>query len=205
MIRLGSCRLFGRELLVPLAAALALVGQSGCASMNNTEKGTLAGGGLGAGAGAIIGSVTHHPLAGTAIGGALGAVAGGLTGHAIDESERKQDAKLAAATAPPPSGPMTVADVAQMARDHISDEVIINQIRTTGTIFQLTMADITYLKENGVSDMVIAAMQNTVYRYPRRVYTPVPVYQPAPVVVVEPAPPPPPIGVGVGFSYSRGH
>jgi hypothetical protein len=166
--------------------------------MSNTEKGTLAGGGIGAGTGAIIGSATHHTGAGALIGGAVGALAGGLTGNAIDESEKKQDAKLAA-IAPPARAPLRLEDVAQLARDHIGDDVIINQIRTSGTVFTLTVEDINYLKQNGVSDAVISEMQNTVYRCPRRVFTP------APVVIVDPGPPPPPpIGVGLGFSYSRG-
>jgi len=192
----GGSRKVGFHLLVAIAP---LVCVNGCASMSNTEKGTLAGGGIGAGTGAIIGSATHNTGAGALIGGAVGALAGGLTGHAIDDSEKKQDAKLAAATAPPAQAPLRLEDVVQMAHNHIGDEIIINQIRTSGAIFTLSAPDLNYLKENGVSDTVIAEMQNTVYRCPRRVYTP------APVVFVEPAPPPPPIGLGVGFSYSRGH
>jgi hypothetical protein len=182
-----------------LIAVLPLALLNGCQSMSNTDKGALAGGGIGAGTGAVIGSATHNTGAGALIGGAVGALAGGLTGAAIDESERKRDAKLAAATAPPAHGPLRIEDVAQLARDHISDEVIINQIRTSATVFRLTVDDINYLKQNGVSDLVIAEMQNTVYRCPRRVYTA------APVVYVEPPPPPPPpVGVGLGFSYSSG-
>jgi hypothetical protein len=181
-----------------LALLLPLACLNGCQSMSNTDKGLLAGGGIGAGTGAVIGSATHNTGAGALIGGAVGALAGGLTGAAIDDSERKQDAKLAAATAPPARGPLRIEDVAQLARDHISDDVILNQIRTSATVFRLTVDDINFLKQNGVSDLVIAEMQNTVYRCPRRVYTA------APVVFVEPAPPPPPVGVGVGFSYSSG-
>ena len=181
-----------------LAGLLPLMCLNGCQSMSNTDKGVLAGGGIGAGTGAVIGSATHNTGAGALIGGAVGALAGGLTGAAIDDSERKQDAKLAAATAPPAHGPLRIEDVAQLARDHISDEVIVNQIRTSATVYRLTVDDINYLKQNGVSDLVIAEMQNTVYRCPRRVYTA------APVVLVEPGPPPPPVGLGVGFSYSSG-
>jgi len=181
-----------------LAGLLPLMCLNGCQSMSNTDKGVLAGGGIGAGTGAVIGSATHNTGAGALIGGAVGALAGGLTGAAIDDSERKQDAKLAAATAPPAHGPLRIEDVAQLARDHISDEVIVNQIRTSATVYRLTVDDINYLKQNGVSDLVIAEMQNTVYRCPRRVYTA------SPVVLVEPGPPPPPVGLGVGFSYSSG-
>src|SRR5437879_5136444 len=125
-----------------LFALAPLVCLNGCQSMSNTDKGVLAGGGIGAGTGALIGSATHHTGAGALIGGAVGALAGGLTGAAIDDSERKQDAKLVAATAPPARGPLRIDEVAQMARDHISDEVIINQIRTSRTIFNLSVEDI---------------------------------------------------------------
>jgi hypothetical protein len=165
----------------------------GCESMSNGEKGALAGGGIGAGTGAIIGSATHNTGAGAVIGGAVGALAGGLTGHAIDESERKQQAQLAAATAQPATGPMTIEDVIKLVQTPVSDPIIINQIRTSRTIFTLTPPDIQALKANGVSDEVVAEMQATAYRYPRRVYTSAPIY------VVEP--PPPPIGVGVGIGF----
>ena len=164
--------------------------------MSNTERGALAGGGLGAGAGAIIGSATRHTAGGALIGGALGAVAGGLTGNAIDKSEQRQQARLAAATAQPARPPLTLNEVVQLTQQHVSEEIIINQIRTSNTMFQLTVDDVLMLKENGVSDSVVREMQVTAARYPRRVYSSAPVYQP--VYVVEPAPPVT-VGVGIGF------
>jgi hypothetical protein len=50
-------------------ALLPVVLVSGCQSMNNTEKGAVAGGGIGAGAGALIGHATGHTGAGALIGG----------------------------------------------------------------------------------------------------------------------------------------
>jgi len=169
----------------------------GCESMSNTDKGVLAGGGIGAGTGALIGSATHHTGAGALIGGAVGALAGGLTGNAIDQSEKKQQERLAAAQ--PASGPMTIDDVVRLVQTPVSDTIVINQIRTSRTVFSLTSEDIRTLKENGVSDVVVAEMQATAYRYPRRVYTQAPVYER--VYVVEPAPPPPPVGIGVGIGF----
>jgi hypothetical protein len=165
----------------------------GCESMSNGERGALAGGGIGAGTGAIIGSATHNTGAGAVIGGAVGALAGGLTGHAIDESERKQQAQLAAANARPATGPMTIDDVIHLVQAQVSDTLIINQIRASRTIFTLTPPDIQTLKGNGVSDAVVSEMQATAFRYQQRVYQP--------VYVVEP--PPPPIGVGVGIGFRR--
>lgn len=185
-----------------LGALLPLLLLNGCSSMSNTDKGVVAGGALGAGAGALIGSATHHAGVGALAGGALGAVAGGLTGHAIDESDKKTDAKIAAAQAQQ-ARQIGMTDVIQLVQQHVSDELIINQIRTTGSVFVLSAADLNMLKENGVSDRVIAEMQATAGRTPQRVYVrQAPVYmQPAPVVVVEQPPPPPPgIAVGVGFS-----
>src|SRR5438477_9998461 len=92
----------------------------GCAGMSNTEKGALAGGGIGAGAGALIGSATHHTGVGAIAGGALGALAGGLTGNAIDESEKKQQAQIAAATAAQ-RAPLGLTDIVNMAQQHITD------------------------------------------------------------------------------------
>src|SRR5258708_37661907 len=55
-----------------LAGCFVLTGCSG-QPLSTREKGTLGGGVLGAGAGAIVGAAVGHPAAGAAIGGALGA------------------------------------------------------------------------------------------------------------------------------------
>jgi hypothetical protein len=177
-------------------AVLPALVATGCESMSNTDKGVLGGGAIGAGTGALIGSATHHAGPGALIGGAVGALSGGLIGNSIDNSEKKaQAAAVAAANAQPPLG---LTDVVRLAQDHVSDSVIISQIRSTNSIYHLSPADIEWLKSNGVSDAVVIEMQATANRYPRRVYTSAPVYGPPPVVIVE-QPPPPPIGVGVGF------
>ena len=156
-------------------AAGTLMAATGCSTLNHTENGALAGGGIGAATGALIGA-------------GAGALAGGLIGHTADESDKRQ----AMAQAQRQVG---IADVAQMAQQHISDEVIINQILSSGSVYQLSSNDTIWLKQNGVSDRVIEVMMNTT-RYPRRVYTAVPVYG-EPAYVVEPAPPPVSVGVGV--------
>jgi hypothetical protein len=181
------------------AAVLPVLLACGCSSLTHTENGALAGGAIGAGTGALVGSTTGHTGGGALLGGAIGALSGGLIGSAVDKSERRADAQLAAAQARSPLG---LTEVAQMAQQHISDEVIIGQIRTTGAVYHLSPSDIYWLKQNGVNDRVIQEMQATAARAPRRVYTATPVY-PAPVYVV---PPPPPVRVGVGFGFSHcGH
>jgi outer membrane lipoprotein SlyB len=168
----------------------------GCESMNNTDKGVLAGGGLGAVAGALAGG-PRHAGAGALVGGAIGAVAGGLTGHAIDNSEKKAAAREAALRNPP----LSLEDVAKLTASGASDEVIINQIRSTGSVYHLAAEHIIWLQNNGVREPVIKEMQATAARPPRVVYTAVPAQ---PVYVVEPAPPPPPVGVGVGVTWVGG-
>jgi outer membrane protein OmpA-like peptidoglycan-associated protein len=67
---------------VVLAAATA---GSGCASMNNTEKGVAIGGGGGAAVGAIIGAATGSTARGAIIGAVVGGAAGAIIGHKMDK------------------------------------------------------------------------------------------------------------------------
>jgi hypothetical protein len=169
---------------------------NGCQSMSNTDKGVLAGGGLGAAAGALAAG-PRHAGAGALVGGAIGAVAGGLTGAAIDNSEKKAAARQAALLNPP----LSLEDIVKLTSSGASDDVIITQIRTTGSVYHLGADHILWLQNNGVREPVIREMQATAYRPVRAVYTAVPAQ---PVYVVEPAPPPPPVGIGVGVTYVGG-
>jgi outer membrane lipoprotein SlyB len=177
---------------------IALFLTCGCSSMSDTEKGAGLGGLIGAGTGALIGNATGHTGAGALIGAGVGAVSGGLIGHAVDE-EKKNDAKVAAALTAQ-QGQMGITDVVYLAQQHVSDELIISQIRTTHSVFQLSANDTVWLKQQGVSDPIVQEMLATAGRYPRRVYSAVPVYS-QPVYVVEP--PPAPVAVGFGFGYGR--
>lgn len=78
--------------LVGLISLAALLG--GCAApLTTREKGVLAGGALGAGAGAIIGNQMGHQGKGALIGGALGALGGGLVGDQLQGQEQRQTAQ----------------------------------------------------------------------------------------------------------------
>ncbi len=75
-----------------VAAALSLVmavALAGCGpqGMSTTTEGTLGGGVLGGGTGAIVGAAVGHPLAGAAIGGALGAGTGYVVGSSIQNQQ----------------------------------------------------------------------------------------------------------------------
>jgi hypothetical protein len=191
--------------------------------MSNTATGAGIGGALGAGLGTVVGAATGNPRTGAVAGGLLGAGIGGAAGASEDARERHENRVIqaeAAASQAAAASQMQLGDVIQMANSQppVGDEVIINQIRNTGSGFQLTTADITYLKQNNVSDRVINEMISArprvgiAGRPPRTVVIREPV--PPPVVVYErpwgywgPRPvfyaPPPPPGIAVGFNFRR--
>lgn len=157
-----------------------------------TEKGMALGGLLGAGTGAIIGSQTGNAGAGAAIGAALGGIGGGLVGAGMDETEERNKARIAAATAPPPTPQLSVADVVQMAHSGVSDEVIVSSIRNSGSVYNLNSSDIVALHNQGVSDRVLQVMLDSSRRAPVPQQTVI--YRSAtPVYMVEPAP----VGIGI--------
>jgi uncharacterized protein YcfJ len=75
---------------IMLVTALLLANACSGAPLSTREKGTLGGGALGAGTGAIIGSAVGAPGAGAAIGGALGAGTGFVVGNALQNQEVAQ-------------------------------------------------------------------------------------------------------------------
>jgi hypothetical protein len=180
----------------------ALVLAGGCSSMSNTEKGLGVGALGGAGVGALVGSASGNAGKGALIGSAVGAIGGALVGNDADKQEKLQ-LQAQAAEAQQVRGSLSLPDIVSMSQQHISDAVIINQIRSSGTVYNLNAQEVQYLQSSGVSEAVVMEMQNTRNRVavvPQRVIMgpPPPVVQP--VYVVQPAPPPPP--VGFGFSYS---
>jgi hypothetical protein len=178
--------------------------------MSNTAQGAGVGGLLGAGLGTAVGAATHNPLAGAAIGGLTGAAVGGAIGNEKDMQERAQrDRDLAvaqsqAAQAQARPSPLGITDVQRLAASRVDDNVIINQIRTTGSTFNLSAADIEWLKTNGVSDAVIFEMQNArprpvaVIRQPAVVYT-----DPPPYYYYRPYYYGPPVGFSYGYVRFR--
>ena len=56
---------------------------------------------------------------------------------------------------------MTLEDIVALATGGISDDLILNQMRTTGTTFALGTKEILFLKKNEVSDRVVTEMQNS--------------------------------------------
>ncbi|HTS19707.1 MAG TPA: YXWGXW repeat-containing protein [Verrucomicrobiae bacterium] len=158
-----------------------------------TANGALAGGAIGAGTGAIIGgAAAHNAGAGALIGGAVGVVSGALIGHSIDEQQRARLQQEAPATwqRVEQGQPLGLADIKQLAKAGVSDEVIISQIRNSHSVYQLSTSEIIDLKDAGVSERVIDFMINTASSYAAT--PPPPPQDGAPVQAVPAAQPPPP-------------
>lgn len=185
--------MFGIVLLAPLVG--------GCRQFSNAESGALVGTGLGAVTGAMIGDESGHAGAGALIGAATGAVAGGIVGDAADAREERDaavaQAQYTQAQAQARQQALTTGDVTSMAHNGVSDEVIVNAVRTRGCRFSGDPQAIIQLKQSGISDRVIEAMQTNPPHTPGPVAAPgyvagpgyPPMYGPAPpVVVVAPRP-----------------
>lgn len=74
-----------------LAGAIAI---SGCANMNEVQRGTATGAGIGAGLGAVIGAATgngnsRHAAQGAAVGGAAGAVIGNIWSARMERQKQE--------------------------------------------------------------------------------------------------------------------
>jgi hypothetical protein len=163
----------------------------GCSTMNNTEKGALVGGGLGAGVGALAGSTVHAPGAGALIGGAVGALAGGVAGSDVDRAEAReraavQQAAAAQAAAAQPQAPSpSLQDIMSMNQSGTHEQVIINAIRVSPGPYILSAQQIVWLQEQGISARIISEMQSHGPAAAPVVYQQAP---PPPVYVVRPRP-----------------
>src|SRR5262245_21081324 len=128
---MSASRTQARKLLPGLLAAAGCLA-AGCSSMSNTEKGMGIGALGGAGVGALVGDAHGNAGAGAAIGAAAGAIGGALIGNDVDKQEKRQtEAQLAAAQAQADAQAraLGMTDVATLAGQGGSDQVIINQIR----------------------------------------------------------------------------
>ena len=157
-----------------MGAAL-LLGATGCQNLPGTpgQQGAVMGGAGGAVAGAAVGG-EHHRLLGALLGGALGAGGGYLigankdriTGHdsaGAEEAVRRAQANpatpqqaLAAQTADlNGDGFVTMDEVVAMKRAGLPDQQILDRMRVTGQVFELTPDQQAYLRNNGVDQYVI--------------------------------------------------
>ncbi len=179
-----------------ILAGLAVFGSlpmTGCAT--STGNGALFGSGLGATTGAILGSASGNAGQGALIGATAGALGGALIGNA-DDAARQRDAAWAHAYQVEQqqlaARAVTNADVVTMTQSGVSQDVIINAIRTRGGQFDTSPNALIWLKNSGVSDVVIATMQQggpPIAPVTTTTVVPPPVIGPE-VIVVEPRPAP---------------
>jgi hypothetical protein len=62
------------------------------------------------------------------------------------------------ASAPPAKLPYGVDDILKLSRAQINEDIILNYIQSSGTIYNLAPQDIVYLRNEGVADRVVNAM-----------------------------------------------
>ena len=152
--------LFRGAFICLLAVAL-----TGCETKAGT--GALVGGAGGALVGGAIGSVSHSRAgAGALIGAGVGALGGAIIGNEMDKSDERNDRAdrdydRRHATV---NYVVTKADVVSWTQRGTSDDIIIDRIDRSGTVFHLTAADENYLHDRGVSSVVIRAMRDTELR-----------------------------------------
>lgn len=134
---------------------------SGCQTMGpNARAGTGVGGTMGALTGAAIGSRQGNALEGALIGGTLGGLAGATIGDAADEVNYHNRIARQNQVQQIQQAAVTTEQLAQMSASGLSEELIINQIQTSGVATNLSTNDLINLKQRGVSDRVISAYQN---------------------------------------------
>ncbi|MBM3249994.1 MAG: glycine zipper 2TM domain-containing protein [Candidatus Omnitrophica bacterium] len=132
-------------LCVPLAMC-------GCQdAKTRAAEGAIIGTVLGAGAGYVIGKQSGHGAEGAGIGAAVGALGGAAVGSQINKPGTQQSQAT--------TNQMTIQQIVDMTRQGVNEAVIIDRIRLSGSKFNLTSADIDYLKQQGVGEAVIQAMQ----------------------------------------------
>lgn len=146
--------------ILVIAIALTSLALIGCESMgSNTKKGLGIGGVLGAVAGGVVGHQSGHGVEGALIGGAVGAGAGGLIGSGMDDEAKAQTVPVASSSTA--SNQLTILKVVDMSREGTPDDVIIDEIQKTGSVFEMDEQTVQYLKDNKVSEKVIGYMMST--------------------------------------------
>ena len=155
-----------------------VVGASGCKELpgSNESQGAVIGGVSGAAVGAAVGGEQHR-LLGALLGGAIGAGGGYLIGANIDKIKGK-DTQAASqamtnATVNPATpaqarkattadingdGFVTMDEVIAMKQAGLTDDQMLARLQATGQVFELNASQQQYLRDNGVSQKVIAGM-----------------------------------------------
>lgn len=140
--------------------ALVISGLTGCQTATHTQKAALVGGGLGALTGAIIGHQTGNAEGGALVGTAIGGLTGGLIGNNQDVRNQRDAAIAQAHYQEMQRQSLRNSDVIEMVRSGLSEEVIIRAIHTQPANYNLSPEGLIRLRECGVSDQILQAMQD---------------------------------------------
>lgn len=138
----------------------------------------------GAGIGALIGHATGHTAVGALIGTGVGAVAGNVVGTGLDDIDARNRAQIAAQLGRQVvQGVATPDEVVAMSNAGVDPQLIINYVNDSGMAQSITVQDVIYLHEQGVTAEVIQAMQTPqVARAPMAV---APIAPPRQTVIIE--------------------
>src|SRR5688572_10057756 len=159
---------------VVLIAISVLVG-NGCSNLPGSpgQQGAVIGGASGAAVGA---AVTKNRALGAVIGGAVGAAGGYVVGankdkitgkgkEAEEASRRSEEAPVtveqaqSSATADVNAdGFVTLDEIVALEQAGFTDEQLVEKLRATGQVYELTDAQKRYLAEKGVSQHVVDEM-----------------------------------------------
>src|SRR6186997_2754789 len=122
-----------RRISLVLILAVA-AGSTGCSTLSNTEKGVGLGGAIGAGVGTAVGAATGNPKTGAVVGGLLGTGVGTAVGAGEDakDQQKREIRQAEAVAAQAQQRRMGMMDVVNMVQAGHSEQVIINQIRSSG-------------------------------------------------------------------------
>ena len=165
--------------LFSLVLTTSLLSLSGCQSTGpNAAGGGLLGGLTGSMIGASIGAHDGKATEGALIGAVAGGVAGAAIGDQVDEQHSEYQRQAMAQAEAINQSMVTLPQVIQMMQGGLSDEVIVNQIKTAGFSGRLNTTDLILLKQQGVSDRVIQELQSS-----QRMHTAPGVIQPVAVPV----------------------
>ena len=145
----------------------------GCSNLpgNKTQQGTVVGGAGGAAAGAAV--AKNNRALGAVVGGLLGAGGGYLVGSRLDKDEpaardaqekarqnpaKTEDVRGASTADLNGDGFVTLDEVEAMSRSGLSDEQMIQRLKATDQVFNLSADQQQTLRDAGVSNYVIRTM-----------------------------------------------
>ncbi len=138
---------------------LAVVG--GCHTMTYADRGATLGALTGALGGAAIGEHNGDAVGGALIGTAVGALAGAAVGDTIDHEVARSAEIIEQRMGRRFAGAVAMNDVIAMSQAGLSENVITTHIRANGVASPPSVTDLITLRDAGVSDAVIQAMQQT--------------------------------------------